>query len=99
MHSDVCHMGRHASSGVIATEMQELFVARGVKLQQRRSKLKALSPFGPTLGCVAACFGKHGRGAARRAASLDRVNARRRPRPEALELRREIAGGEFLVEP
>ena len=66
---DVADVAGHPGERVLPAEPQEPLVAGGVELQQRRAVLKALRPFGPTLGRVFALYGKYGRG---RAGNLQR---------------------------
>lgn len=60
MDTGMGDMGGHAVAGAAPGEVEELGIAGGFELEQGGAELKALGPFGPATGGVAALDGEHG---------------------------------------
>ena len=52
-------MRRHGLNRVSPTNFQKRFIAGSIKLQDGRTELEPLGPFGPAAGCVFPVFGKN----------------------------------------
>jgi hypothetical protein len=98
VNADVREVRRHHSQRALAAKLEKLLVAGGVELQKRGSELEPLRPLRPALRRVPTFHREYRRGRARRAASLDRLDALSRPRPKTLELRKKIGRRQFGVE-
>ncbi len=82
VHADVRNVMGHAVPGAIAAELEELFVARGVILQNSRAVDKALRPFRPAACGVFSATVKTGVAEPGFSAGIDGENLRRRSFPE-----------------
>ena len=81
---DVC---RHHLDGFALADFEKRLVTSGVVVQEGRAVLKALGPFGPSLGRVAPLDRKDRRAVLRFPARFNVPNLRAGERPEALKIR------------
>src|SRR5690606_17946796 len=58
MDAGMAYMGRHQFQGFCPSLLQKFFLSGGIKLQNGRTKLKTLGPFGPSTGSIFSAGGK-----------------------------------------
>jgi hypothetical protein len=91
VHAHVRQVRRHALERARPAEIQELTLACGVELQQRRSELEALRPLGPAARAVAPLDSEHRRTVAGVPGALDRADLGGGQLEQAFDPRQEIA--------
>jgi hypothetical protein len=90
--ADVGEMRRHPLEGAGAAQIEELLVAGGVELQQRRAELEALRPLRPAAGAVLSFDGEHRRPVLGAPGVLDGVDFRRGQLEQSGNLRQQLRG-------
>jgi hypothetical protein len=85
VHAHVGEVRRHPRQRPIAADVEELFGAGRVVLQQRRAELEPLGPLGPAARAIAPVDGEDRRAVVRLPRIFDRKNLARRDVEEALD--------------
>ena len=91
VNTGVRQVRRHASDRARASEVEEVAVAGGVELQERRSELKALGPFGPAARPILTVDGEDRRAVVTIPAALDRSNLAGGELEHAVDVPQQIA--------